>query len=294
MINPQHKLSLRKQCGYLGLNRSYIHYEPCSQADDTSLANMIADIYRRFPVYGYRRITHQIQALYGLKVNHKKVLRMMQIMGIQAIYPKPCTSRKNHEHRVFPYLLKGYEITHPHQVWQTDITYIRTPHGFMYLNAFIDVFSRVVVGWCLSNTLDTTSCLRALEQAILSFGLPYMINTDQGCQYTSHEWVGFLQSQNIFISMNGAGRSNDNAYVERLWRTIKYEGFVLYPFNTVVELKESIRQTLHWYNHQRPHSSLDGQTPFGAMQQNTTKKEKSTPTLDGGIISTRQEKALYV
>jgi putative transposase len=122
MINPQHKLSLRKQCDYLDLNRSYVSYEPPPDFDDTSLANMIADIYRQFPVYGYRRITHQIKALYGIEVNHKRVLRMMQIMAIQAIYPKPCTSRKNHEHRVFPYLLKDYEVIHPHQVWQTDIT----------------------------------------------------------------------------------------------------------------------------------------------------------------------------
>lgn len=294
MINPEHKLSVRLQCQELDLHRSYAQYEPVCPADDTTLANLISELYRQYPIYGYRRITQQLQVIHGLQVNRKKVLRLMKDMEIQAIYPKPCTSKRNRDHQVYPYLLRDMKITHSHQVWQTDITYIRTPHGFVYLNAFIDVWSRTVVGWSLSNTLETSSCLMALERAIARYGSPGMINTDQGCQYTSADWMAYLKSHNIAISMNGVGRSNDNAYVERLWRTIKYEGFVLHPFSTVSELKESIRQTIHWYNYQRPHSSLDGQTPFQKLQESSIKKEESTTLTKTTTMALEQGMALYI
>ena len=294
MINTQHKLSVRQQCEHLGLNRSYVQYEPRVQSDDTTLANLIAEIYRQYPVYGYRRITRQLQVIYRLQVNRKKVLRIMQDMGLQAIYPKPCTTKRNPENSIHPYLLRDMNITHPHQVWQTDITYLRTPHGFMYLNAFIDVYSRTVVGWSLSNTLDTASCLVALERAIAAYGIPDIINTDQGCQYTSHEWIHTLKELGIRISMNGVGRSNDNAHIERLWRTVKYEGFVLFPYGTVVELKESIRQTIQWYNHQRPHSALDGQTPWKKLQQTLQQQKNSTILNEVIMMASEQGKALYI
>ena len=179
MINPEHKLSIRKQCFYLSLNRSYVNYKAILLPDDTTVANAIAEIYRQYPVYGCRRISQELERSYGITVNNKRVLRVMRELRTQAIYPKPCTTKRNQDHAVFPYLLRGMAIHYPHQVWQTDITYIRTPHGFMYLNALIDVFSRAVVGWNLSNTLNTASCLRSLEQAIQSFGLPTIVNTQE-------------------------------------------------------------------------------------------------------------------
>jgi putative transposase len=294
MINTQHELSVRRQCEELSLHRSYAQYEPRPQGDDTTLANLIVEIYRQYPVYGYRRITQQLQVVHGLQVNRKKVLRIMKDMGLQVIYPKPCTTRRNFEHSIHPYLLRDMNITHPHQVWQTDITYLRTPHGFMYLNAFIDVYSRTIVGWNLSNTLDTSSCLVALERAMAAYGVPEIINTDQGGQYTSHEWISRLQEYGIRISMNGVGRSNDNAHIERLWRTIKYEGFVLFPYVTVVELKESIRQTIHWYNYQRLHSALDGQTPWQRLQRSLIKTDESTTLTKMVIMTSKQGTALYV
>ena len=206
----------------MGLNRSTLYYkEKPEDIDDIDLLNAIRDAWERYPFYGYRRITRELRAN-GIKVNRKRVQRIMAWGGIQAIYPGPNTSRRNKLHAIHPYLLGDISITQANQAWMVDITYLRMPKGFMYLVALIDVYSRYIVGWSLSNTLDTEFCIDALKQGIADVQ-PEMINSDQGCQFTSDDWINFLREWEIKISMTGQGRCIDNVFIERLWRTIKYE-----------------------------------------------------------------------
>jgi putative transposase len=265
LISPLSQLSIRHQCRLLNVHRSGYDYQPVLK-DDTDLANRIAEIYQQYPVYGYRRITACLNRE-GLNVNRKRVLRIMQLMEIRAIYPGPKTTIGNPSHRKHPYLLKGLVITRPHQVWQIDITYLRTDHGFIYMNALIDVYSRSIVGWTLSNTLDAEHCIRTLEKAIDEYGLPDMINSDQGSQFTGNEWIQALESRGISISMSGRGRSNDNAHIERLWRTLKYEWTFINGARSVSDYKKLLPQFVHWYNHLRPHQSLGYKTPNEVLKE---------------------------
>jgi putative transposase len=229
-------ISVRRQCQLLALHRSRIYYKQVVKADDTLLANLIAEIYTKYPVYGYRRIRACLSRQ-GYPLNGKHVLRLMRQMGIRAIYPQPRTTIIDKAHPQAPYLLKDMKVVKPHQAWQIDITYLKTEHGFMYMNALIDVFSRYVVGWSLSNNVDTESCLRTVEQAVSEHGRPEMINSDQGSQFTSYDWVSTLHKHGITISMSGKGRSNDNAHIERLWRTLKYEWAIINGARTVSDYK---------------------------------------------------------
>lgn len=263
--DDQQQMSIRHQCRLLAVHRSTYGYIPTVK-DDTDLANQIADLYQQYPMYGYRRITACLKRE-GFTVNRKRVLRMMKEMGIRAIYPGPQTTVRDPSHYKHPYLMKGMVITRPHQVWQIDITYLRTDHGFVYMNALIDVYSRCVVGWTLSNTLDADNCIRTLEKAIDEHGVPDMINSDQGSQFTGGEWIETLQSRGILISMSGRGRSNDNAHIERLWRTLKYEWTLINGARTVTDYKKLLPQFVHWYNHARPHQSLNYQTPIEVLKQ---------------------------
>jgi len=265
MIGSTLPLSVRQQCRLLQVHRSTYNYNPVIK-DDIDLANRIAEVYEHFPVYGYRRITACLKRD-GLVVNSKRILRLMRVMGIRAIYPGPKTTVRNPAHFKYPYLLEGMVITRPYQVWQIDITYLRTDHGFMYMNALIDMYSRCVVGWTLSNTLDAQSCIRTLEKAIDEHGLPDVINSDQGSQFTGDEWIQALQFQGILISMSGRGRSNDNAHIERLWRTLKYEWTLINGARTVADYKKLLPQFIQWYNNTRPHQSLNYQTPFEILKQ---------------------------
>lgn len=267
MITSNHALSIRRQCDLLVLNRSSCFYERVLR-DDTELANLICDVYKTYPMYGYRRITALLRRD-GMMVNHKRVLRLMREMGLKAIYPPPKTTVCDSSHKKYPYLLKGLAMTRPHQVWQIDITYLRTHHGFMYLTALIDVYSRYVVGWTLSNTLESSHCLAALEKATGIYGLAEIINSDQGSQFTSHEWVDALESKGIFISMSGRGRSNDNAHIERLWRTLKYEWTLINGARSVGDYKRLLPQFIDWYNNLRPHQSLRYQTPSEVLKSKT-------------------------
>ena len=192
-------------------------------ANDSMLANEIQEIWLEMPFYGYRRITVQLRRN-GYDVNHKCVLRLMNDMNLQALYPRPKTTKRNKDHKVYPYLLRDLLITRPNQVWATDITYIAMPTGgFMYLVALIDVYSRFILSWRLSNTLDTSFCLDMLDQALSNYNKPEIINTDQGCQFTSQLWINRLNDAGIKISMDGVGRCHDNIIIERFWRTIKHE-----------------------------------------------------------------------
>ena len=265
MITKNTKLGIRQQCCLLQINRSLLYYNRRTVADDTCLANALADIYQQYPVYGYRRLTACLKRQ-GHGVNGKHVLRLMRQMGLRAIYPKSRTTLVNKDHYKYPYVLKDMAITEPHQAWQIDITYLRTEHGFMYMNALIDMQTRYVVGWSLSNSLDTEACLRTLERAIESHGLPDIINSDQGSQFTSQVWVNAVQGKGILISMSSRGRSNDNAHIERLWRTLKYEWTILNGARTVVDYKKLLPEFINWYNNLRPHQALGYQTPGEVLE----------------------------
>lgn len=260
MISKNTELGIRPQCRLLKINRSGLYYKHRAALDDTALANALADIYKLYPVYGYRRLTACLKRQ-AYNVNGKHVLRVMRQMELRSIYPKPKTTIVNKAHEKFPYLLNNMLITKPHQVWQIDITYLRTDHGFMYMNALIDMRTRYVVGWSLSNSLDTESCLRTLEKAIHEHGLPDIINSDQGSQFTSSDWVKAVQGKGILISMSGRGRSNDNAYIERLWRTLKYEWTILNGARSVADYKKLLPEFIKWYNELRPHQGLRYFTP---------------------------------
>jgi len=233
-------------------------------------------IYERYPIYGYRRMTVMLKRK-GIFVNKKKVQRLMKMLNLKAIYPGPNTSKRNHAEMVYPYLLKKLPITSIHQVWQIDISYLRVEKGFVYLIALIDVFSRVVVAWRLSNDLCVESCQETLLAAIENHGIPEIVNSDQGCQFTSEVWVNMLKEQGILISMTGKGRSNDNAYIERLWRSLKYEQIYLHNYKTIKELKRELPGIINWYNYERPHQSLDYLTP-GEMAGAFMDKFNNLPT----------------
>ena len=261
MIEPAHPdLSLRRQCKLLGLNRSSWYYQPASEsAYNLQLMRLIDEQYLRTPFYGWPRMTASLRRA-GQAVNHKRVQRLMAKMGLQAIYPKPKTSTANKGHTIYPYLLRGLEIARPNQVWSADITYVPMRQGFLYLVAILDWFSRYVLTWQLSNTLDGYFCLDALQQA-LQKGRPEIFNTDQGAQFTADAFTTCLVSAEIQISMDGRGRALDNIFIERLWRSVKYEDIYLKDYAAVPELEAGLTDYFHFYNDERPHQSLDYRTP---------------------------------
>ena len=255
------EIPVYRQCELLGLNRSSYYYQPCR---DTSyneyLMRLIDEQYTRTPFYGIPKMTQWLREQKGERVNHKRIERLMRQMGLMALSPGPHTSRKREKHRVYPYLLNGLEIVRPDQVWATDITYIRMQRGFLYLVAIMDLFSRYVLSWCLSNTLDTRFCLEALEKA-LGMSVPEILNADQGVQFTSEAFTNRLKDAGIAISMAGRGRCFDNILVERLWRTLKYEDIFLNDYTGGRETEQGIARYFYFYHRERPHQSLGGKTP---------------------------------
>lgn len=262
LIEPAHpELSLRRQCELLGLNRSTWYYEPAQEsAENLHLMRLIDEQYTQTPFYGWPRMTVYLREDQGWRVNHKRVQRLMQRMGLQAIYPKPRTTVPGTAHRIYPYLLRGMTIDHPNQVWSADITYVPMVQGFMYLVVILDWFSRYVLAWHLSNTLDGQFCLDTLQTA-LAHGQPEIFNTDQGVQFTATPFTQTLEQAGIRISMDGRGRALDNIFVERLWRTVKYEHVYLMDYETVSALAAGLSTYFHFYNHERRHQSLGYQTP---------------------------------
>ena len=282
--NSEIRLSATRRCTLLDMNRSSYYYSPKeSPEDQVTLMNEIQEIWEKSPFYGYRRIT-EILRRNGFHINRKRVYRLMRKMGLQAIYCKPRTSIRNKEHKIYPYLLRDVKIAHVNQVWATDITYIKLDSGFIYLIAVIDLYSRYILGWTLSTTLDTSFCLDALEDA-LEKGTPSIFNTDQGCQFTSKNWIAVLTNQGIDISMDGKGRCFDNIYVERLWRTIKYEEVYLQAYDCVSEARRSLGKYIEFYNNERPHQSLDYSTPAEIFFE---KRRNSKP--DGYVDNFSREK----
>lgn len=269
MLDKAHQfLSIRQQCTLLDVWRSNVYYQRVDAPDESLLANEIHDLWLEMPVYGYRRITAALRRN-GHKINQKKVLRIMREMRLQAIYPKPSTTRRNKEHKIYGYLLRGLKISHPNHVWATDITYIKMPGGFMYLIAIIDIYSRFIVAWCLSNTLDTQFCEDVLNDAFRR-GKPEILNTDQGCQFTSLVWISMVEGNSVKVSMDGRGRWADNVFIERFWRTLKHEHVLIHAFETVFELKGSLGQFIDTYNHKRLHQSLGYKTPAEVYYETIT------------------------
>ena len=261
MIETAHpQLSVRQQCDLLGLARASFYYQPAPETPlNLELMKRIDQQYTRTPFYGWPRMTIHLHRQ-GYQINPKRVRRLMQQMGLQAIYPKPRTSQPALHHKVYPYLLRGLEITQPLQMWSADITYVPMPKGFMYLVAILDWYSRYVVTWALSNSLDGRFCVEALDLA-LAQGHPGIFNTDQGVQFTARAFTSPLEQADIRISMDGRGRCFDNIFVERLWRSVKYEDLYLKDYQTVPALEKGLNHYFTFYNQERPHQSLDYRTP---------------------------------
>ena len=267
MIETAHPtLSIRRQCELIGLNRATFYWQPAGESPlNLALIHLIDQEYTQAPFYGYRKMTVRLNTVHGYQVNHKRVARLMDLMGLQAIYPGPRTSLADVQHRKYPYLLRGLIINRPNQVWATDITYVPMPTGFMYLVAVMDWYSRFVLAWQLSNTLDGTFCLEALRLA-LQHGRPDIFNSDQGSQFTANAFTSELETAGIRISMDGRGRYLDNIFVERLWRTVKYEDIYLKEYATVPALTVGLNDYFYLYNYQRPHQSLQYRTPAAVHQ----------------------------
>ena len=264
-IEPAHpRLSISRQCKLLGLHRSSYYrqnnYPMKESRENLKLMRLIDEEYTRHPFYGSRKMRDYLGRC-DYKVNRKRVQRLMRIMGIQSIAPKPDTSAPRKEHKTYPYLLKGMKIEKPNQVWCSDITYIRMPGGFVYLTAVMDWYSRYVLSWEVSTTMDNIFCVNALQSAIRRFGKPEIFNTDQGSQYTSNNFTGVLKQHKIKISMDGKGRCMDNIFIERLWRSVKYEEVYIKEYSNVKELINALKQYFEFYNFERSHQSLNRNTP---------------------------------
>jgi putative transposase len=263
LIEREHpELSLRRQCELLSLARSGIYYKTEHNHDDgnTNMMNLIDTIYTKHPFFGYRRITAMLRRL-GYAVNGKRIIGLMRRMSLEAIYPKKNTSIASREHWKYPYLLNEINVTRPGQVWATDITYIRMRKGYLYLMAIMDWHSRYVLSWRLSNTLDVSFCIDALEEALLKYVHPEIFNSDQGCQFTSETFTKRLIGAGIRISMDGKGRCHDNIFVERLWRSLKYEEVFLKDYCDGIEAAASLNSYFRFYNFERPHQALGYKTP---------------------------------
>ena len=264
MIDIVHSdISIQRQCDLIDLSRSSYYYTENlnghQSPENFFYMSLIDQKYLERPFYGSRRITHYLHNL-GYQVNRKRIRRLMQIMGIQAIYPRPKTSIRGKDHKIYPYLLRGLIIDRVDQVWAADITFIPMAYGFMYLVAIIDWFSRYVLSWELSNTLDSDFCVTALTRS-LKYGIPYIFNSDQGSQFTSHDFTDQLLTAGIQISMDGRGRVMDNIFIERLWRSLKYEDIYIKEYETVKQLYQGLEQYFDFYNYERPHQSLGYKTP---------------------------------
>jgi len=261
LVESSTSLSMRRQCELLGVNRSSLYYEPVEpDAEELALMRRMDELHLTHPFFGSRMMTQTLKAE-GRVINRKRVQRLMRVMGLESTAPKPNTSKPAPEHAVYPYLLRNLTIGRVNQVWAADITYIPMARGFAYLVAIIDWYSRRVLAWRLSNTLETTFCVEALEDAMLHYGRPEIFNTDQGSQFTSDDFTDVLLDQGIKISMDGKGRYIDNIFVERLWRSLKYEEVYLYAYDTVQEAREGIDRYIDFFNDERPHKALGYQTP---------------------------------
>jgi putative transposase len=271
LIDPEHpEISIIRQCEILGLCRSSYYYEPAKEKPlNLELMRIIDEQYTKTPFYGVPRMTVVLRKM-GYPIGPKRVARLMRLIGTQAIYPKKNLSRPGAGHQKFPYLLKGLEINRPNQVWATDITYIRLVNGFVYLVAIMDWYSRYVISWRLSNTMDTQFCIEALQEA-LTKGCPEIFNSDQGSQFTSDDFINVIKEKDIRISMDGRGRAFDNIMIERLWRSVKYEEVYIKDYQTVRDAYRGLSWYLDFYNNERFHNSLGDEVPAFIYRGNNSK-----------------------
>lgn len=266
MIDREISLSLSHQCRLLEIHRSGLYYTPCGETEENlMLMRLMDEQYLKTPFYGIRRMTAWLRGK-GYEVNRKRVRRLMELMGWQTIYRKPNLSKPEKGKYIYPYLLKGLEITHRNQVWSIDITYVPMRRGFMYLCALIDLHTRYVVNWSLSNSMTAQWVSDVVQEAINAHGKPSIINSDQGSQFTSVEYTSLFDEQ-MKISMDGKGRAIDNIFIERLWRSVKYECVYLHAFEDGVQLYQGLREYFDFYNHERVHQSLDYKTPAMLYRQ---------------------------
>jgi putative transposase len=268
MVNPSEpELSLKEQCQLLGVNRSsYYYQEKEPKEEEHVLLRLLDEQYLKTPFYGSRKMTVYLREQ-GYLVNRKRVIKLMHKLGLQTIYQKKRTSVSNPEHRVYPYLLRDLEINRANQVWCTDITYLPIGKGYYYLIAIMDWYSRRVLSWRISNTMDVTFCCNALEEALEKYGKPEIFNSDQGSQFTSKDFTQILLQAEVKISMDGRGRCFDNIFIERLWRSLKYELIYIYEFEDGQHLNQEVKNWIKWYNHERFHQALDYKTPYFVYQQ---------------------------
>lgn len=262
MVEPGNdNLSVKAQCSLLSISRSGFYYDPKGPSPlNLTLMRLIDEQFLLTPYYGSRQMAHHLRRQ-GYNVGRHRVRRLMRLMGIEAIYQKPRTSDPHPAHKIYPYLLRNLVVNNAHQVWGTDITYIPIKRGFLYLVATMDWHSRKVLSWRLSNTMDTHFCVEALEEALALHGVPEIFNTDQGSQFTSFDFTNILKANRVKISMDGKGRWMDNVFIERLWRSLKYECVYLNAFETGLQARKEIGSWIEHYNQTRPHSTFNGQTP---------------------------------
>src|SRR5438132_103265 len=270
---PGQDLSVRRQCTLLNLARSGVYRpKPVPGAGDLALMRRIDELHLELPFYGSRRMMFELNKE-GRAVNRKRVQRLMRVMGIESLVPRPGTSKAAPGHKIYPYLLRGLTITEPNHVWAADITYIPMARGNLYLVAIIDWASRAVLAWRLSNTMDTSFCLAALDEALARYGKPALFNTDQGAQFTSAAFTGKLEAAGVTISMDGRGRFMDNIFIERLWRSIKYEEIHLKAYADGREARAGIGSWMTLYNFRRPHQAMNNQTPMAVWRAGRDKIE---------------------
>ena len=277
---PAEELSVRRQCDLLNVARSGV-YRPKTEpsAEDLALMRRIDELHLELPFYGSRRMTFELNKE-GRGVNRKRVQRLMRLIGLEGLVPRPGTSKAAPGNKIYPYLLRGLEISQPNHVWACDITYIPMASGFLYLVAIIDWASRAVLSWRLSNTMDTRFCIEALEEALARHGRPRIFNTDQGAQFTSSAFTGKLEAAGIAISMDGRGRFMDNIFIERLWRSIKYEEVHLKAYADGREARAGIGSWMNFYNHRRPHQAMNNQTPMAVWREGMARPERPAEAVD--------------
>jgi putative transposase len=260
-LSADKNISIRSQCALLGISRSNFYYKHVEESQENlHIMRLMDEYYLKHPTYGVLQMQDYLRSK-GLMVNHKRVRRLLRKMGIMAIYPKKNLSKMANAKYVRPYLLNGLKIERPNQLWAIDITYVPMAKGFMYLVAIIDVYSRFVVGWDIFNSLEAENCLLVLKNAIKKYGMPEIINSDQGCQFTSLLWIEYLENEQIKISMDGKGRAIDNIFIERLWRTVKLDYIYITPVENGLELYQGLKEFFGHYNHFKAHQGIDRVTP---------------------------------
>jgi putative transposase len=261
LVSGEAELSIRRQCKLLSLNRSTAYYEAApAPVEDLGLMRLIDELYTARPIYGSRKMRERLREI-GHVVNRKRVQRLMRLTGLEGLQPRRSTSKPHPGHKTYPYLLRGVEVVRANQVWSTDITYIPMAHGFVYCVAIVDWYSRMVLSWRVSNTMHTSFCVNALEEALRRWGTPEIFNSDQGAQFTDGDFIAVLERSGARISMGGNGRWRDNVFVERLWRSLKYEEVYLRAYDEVVDARRGIGDYFAFFNEERPHQALGYSVP---------------------------------